>query len=215
MPDIKLYNMEGQEKGSLEVSELIFDAPINEGLVHQALVRQLANMRRGTHSTLTRGEVRGGGRKPWRQKGTGRARHGSIRSPLWRGGGITFGPRPRDYSKKLPKRMRRLALCSVLSDKMKQEKIIALEDIKFEEPKTKKFVAMLKALDLPDNTLVVVKKGDSEQEKNDFHVVAKSASNIKGVKVIASDIINIYDLLKYDRLVMTKDAINRLEEVIV
>ncbi len=206
MPDIPVYNMNGEKIEDLKVSDDIFNTEISKAVVHQALVRQQANMRRGTHSTKTRGEVRGGGRKPWRQKGTGRSRHGSIRSPLWRGGGITFGPRPRDYSKKMPKKMRKLAICSVLTDKVSQEKMIAMDEIKFETPKTKDFIAMMKKLGMEENALFVI--GD----KN--FGVEESASNLPDVKVITLDIINVYDILKYDRLVMTKDAISRVEEVL-
>ncbi len=206
MPDVPLYDMKGEKKGTLELADYVFDAPINEGVIHQALVRHLANMRRGTHSTKTRGEVRGGGRKPWRQKGTGRARHGSIRSPLWRGGGIIFGPKPRDYSQKMPKKMRRLALRGVLTSKVQDEKMIALEDIDFEKPRTKSFIEMLDALNLPKDVLFVIEE--------DKWTVEKSASNIPGVKVITSNYLNVYDLLKYDRLVMTKDAIANVEEVL-
>jgi large subunit ribosomal protein L4 len=207
MPEIPLYNMEGKKTGTLPISEEIFDATINESVMHQALIRQLANMRRGTHSTKTRGEVAGGGRKPWRQKGTGRARHGSIRSPLWRGGGITFGPKPRDYSQAMPKNMRRLALCGALTTKVMNQKMIALEDLKFEAPKTKQFVEMMEKLEMPQSVLFLI------DDKN--RAIEKSASNIQGVKVITLDTINIYDILKYDKLVATKDAIQHLEEVLI
>jgi large subunit ribosomal protein L4 len=207
MPEIPLYNMEGKKTGSLPVSEEIFDAPVNESVMHQALIRQMANMRRGTHSTKTRGEVAGGGRKPWRQKGTGRARHGSIRSPLWRGGGITFGPRPRDYSQSMPKNMRRLAICGALTTKVMNQNMFALEDLKFEVPRTKQFIEMMEKLEVPQSVLFLI-------DGNNFEV-EKSASNIQGVKIITLDTINIYDILKYEKLVATKDAIQHLEEVLV
>jgi large subunit ribosomal protein L4 len=207
MPEIPLYNMEGKKTGSLPVSEEIFDAPVNESVMHQALIRQMANMRRGTHSTKTRGEVAGGGRKPWRQKGTGRARHGSIRSPLWKGGGVTFGPKPRDYSQSMPKTMRRLALCGALTTKVMDQKMIALEDLKFEAPRTKQFIEMMEKLEVPQSTLFLIDGRNFEVEK--------SASNIQGVKIITLDTINIYDILKYEKLVATKDAIQHLEEVLV
>jgi large subunit ribosomal protein L4 len=207
MPEIPLYNMEGKKTGSLPVSEEIFDAPVNESVMHQALIRQMANMRRGTHSTKTRGEVAGGGRKPWRQKGTGRARHGSIRSPLWKGGGVTFGPKPRDYSQSMPKNMRRLALCGALTTKVMDQKMIALEDLKFEAPRTKQFIEMMEKLEVPQSTLFLIDGRNFEVEK--------SASNIQGVKIITLDTINIYDILKYEKLVATKDAIQHLEEVLV
>jgi len=206
MLEIDLYNMEGKKTGTLELSEDVFNASINEAVMHQALVRQLANMRRGTHSTKTRAEVSGGGRKPWRQKGTGRSRHGSIRSPLWRGGGITFGPKPRDYTQKMPRKMRRLALKGALTTKVKDGKMIALESISFEEPKTKKFIGMMRDLKLPENALFVIEANNYEVEK--------SASNIPGVKVITPDVLNIFDILKHDRLVVTKEAVRLVTEVL-
>lgn len=206
MPSIDLYNMEGDKKGSLTLPDGIFDVTVKDALVHQMLLRQLANARRGTHSTKTRAEVRGGGRKPWRQKGTGRSRHGSIRSPIWRGGGITFGPKPRDYSQKMPRKMRRLALCGVLSDKVREGKVIALEDLKFEAPKTKDFIKMMDALNLPADALFIVSGYN--------WTVEKSASNLQGVKIIGPDILNVHDILKYDRLVLTKEAVSRVEEVL-
>ncbi len=206
MPEIDLYTMEGTKKGTLSLSDVVFDAGVNEALIHQLLIRQLANARRGTHSTKTRGEVRGGGKKPWRQKGTGRARHGSIRSPLWKGGGITFGPRPRDYSQKMPKKMRRMALRGLLTNKLKEGKVMALENIAFEVPRTRKFIEMMQNLNLPENALFVIHQGDM--------TVEKSASNLPGVKVIITDTLNVYDILKYDRLILTRDAVSRIEEVL-
>lgn len=206
MPEVDLYNMDGDKKGTLKLSEHVFDAEVSEALIHQMLLRQLANARRGTQSTKTRAEVRGGGRKPWRQKGTGRARHGSIRSPLWRGGGITFGPKPRDFSQSMPKKMRRSALRGVLSSKVKDGMMTALESLEFEAPKTKMFDKMLGALKLPQNTLFIIDKSN--------WAVEKSASNLPGVKVLIPDTINVHDILKYERLVMTKEAISRIEEVL-
>lgn len=206
MPDIDLYNMQGDKKGTITLSDEVFSVKYNASVVHQALVRQMANARRGTASTKTRGEVSGGGRKPWRQKGTGRARHGSIRSPLWKGGGVTFGPKPRDYSKKMPRKMRRMAIKCVLSDKVENQKMIAMDGITFSEPKTKKFVEMMGNLKLDNTVLFVISERD--------RAVEKSASNLKGIKVITLDSINIKDILHFDRLVMTSDAINRVEEVL-
>ncbi len=206
MPTIDLYNMQGDKKGTFSLSDEVFAVKFNSSVVHQALVRQMANARRGTASTKTRGEVAGGGRKPWRQKGTGRARHGSIRSPLWKGGGVTFGPKPRDFSKKMPRKMRRLALKCVLSDKVENKKMIAMEGIVFEAPKTKKFVEMMKNLSLESTALFIINEKD--------FAVEKSASNLKGIKVITPDAINIKDILHFDRLIMTSDAINKVEEVL-
>lgn len=206
MPDIPLFDMFGQKKEDIKVSDDIFAAPINEALIHQALVRQMANMRRGTHCTKTRSEVRGGGRKPWRQKGTGRSRHGSIRSPLWRGGGIIFGPKPRDYSQDMPRKMKRSALCGALSSKVMDEKIIAVEDLRFDESKTSKFIELLDNLCIEETALFIIDR----QDKN----LKKSASNIPGVKVITPEVINIKDILKYDKLVMTRESIACIEEVL-
>lgn len=206
MPDIDLYNMEGEKKGTISLSEDVFAVPPNMSVMHQALVRHLANRRRGTACTKTRGEVSGGGRKPWRQKGTGRSRHGSIRSPLWKGGGTTFGPKPRDYSKKMPRKMRRLALKCALSSKVSENKMAALEALTMEHPKTKKFIEMMKKLNLDKSVLFVI------EERN--FAVEKSAANIPDVKVITTNDINIHDLLKYDRLIMTTSAIGKVEEVL-
>ena len=206
MPEIDLYSMQGDNKGKVSLSEEVFAVPANNAVMHQALVRQLANRRRGTASTKTRGEVRGGGKKPWRQKGTGRARHGSIRSPLWKGGGITFGPRPRDFSKDMPKKMRRLALKCALSDKVFNNRVIALDQLVMEKPKTKAFVSMMEKLSLKESTLFITKDKDFSVEK--------SASNLPSAKVIDTGILNIHDLLRFDRLVITVDAIKKVEEVL-
>lgn len=205
MPEIDMYNMEGEKQGIISLSKEVFGAPVNMPVLSQALIRQLANRRRGSASTKTRGKIRGGGRKPWRQKGTGRARHGSIRSPLWVGGAKAFGPRPRDFSQKMPRKMRRIALKSALSSKVGDSKMIAIDVLEFEAPKTKAFIEMMKNLNMEENALFII------DQKN--RSVEKSASNIPGVKVITTDSINIHDLLKYERLVMTKDAIEKVEEV--
>ncbi|MCD4782405.1 MAG: 50S ribosomal protein L4 [Candidatus Eremiobacteraeota bacterium] len=205
MPEIDIYNMEGEKQGVISLSEDVFGLPANIPVLSQALIRQLANRRRGTASTKTRGEIRGGGRKPWRQKGTGRARHGSIRSPLWVGGAKAFGPKPRDFSQKMPKKMRRLALKSALSSKVSDKDMIAIDVLEFEAPKTKVFIEMMKNLKLEEKALFIIEQKNRSLEK--------SASNIPGVKVITTDSINIHDLFKYKHLVMTKDAIEKVEEV--
>lgn len=207
MPEIDLYNMQGEKTGTIKLDEEVFATSFNNSIVHQALVRQMANARQGSACTKTRAEVSGGGKKPWRQKGTGRSRHGSIRSPLWRGGGITFGPRPRDYSQKMPKKMRRLALKCVLSEKVNEKKMIALEELKMDIPKTKNFVGMIKNLNLDKSILFII---DGREL-----AVEKSAANLPHVKVINTDSINIHDLLKFDRLVMTTGAINKVQEVLI
>ena len=206
MANVSLYNMDGNEVGSLELNDKVFGADIKEGLVHQAVVTYLANQRQGTQSALTRAEVSGGGRKPWRQKGTGHARQGSIRSPQWAGGGVVFAPKPRDYSKKMNKKERRAALFSVLTDKVNSDNLIALEELKFDEIKTKSFVKVLDNLKA-DEALVVI----SESDKN----IYCSGRNVADVKIITTDCINTYDVLKYKKLIATKDALKKIEEVYV
>ncbi|MGI6513014.1 MAG: 50S ribosomal protein L4 [Syntrophomonadaceae bacterium] len=205
MPKVAVYNMAGAQVGEMELSDSVFGIEPNEAVVHQVVKAQLANRRVGTASTKTRGMVRGGGRKPWRQKGTGRARVGSRRSPIWRGGGTVFGPHPRDYSIRIPKKVRRLALKSVLSDKLNNGEIVVLEALSFEEPKTKRIIEVLNALNVFEKALVVTADGDIN--------VTKSARNIPGVKPVRADFINVYDLLAYDKLVITKDAVAKMEEV--
>jgi len=172
--------------------------------LHDAVVSQLARRRQGTHDTKTRSEVRGGGRKPWRQKGTGRARHGTIRSPIWRGGGVVFGPHPRDYSYKLPKKVRRLALKSALSAKVNSGDIVVLDELRLEYPKTGEMVKILKNLKADDALLVIAEWNEA---------VAKSARNIPNIKSLEASGLNVYDILAYDKLVITKDAVARVEEV--
>jgi len=205
MPKVALYDMNGARIGDVELNDSVFGIEPNEVVLYYYVKMQMANGRVGTASTKTRAEVRGGGRKPWRQKGTGRARVGSLRSPIWTGGGVTFGPKPRDYSYKLPKKVRRLAMKSALSSKVKNNNIIVVDQIKFEEPKTKLMVKTLESLNVGRKTLLVTADGDPN--------VAKSARNIPGVKPIKVDFINVYDLLKYETLLITKDAVDRLEEV--
>lgn len=204
MPNVKVYNMKGQEVSTKELSNL-FEAEYNEPLVHQAVVTRLANMRQGTKGTLTRTEVRGGGRKPWRQKGTGHARQGSIRAPQWTHGGIALGPKPRSYNYVLPKKMRRLALKSALSSKVADGALLVLDELKLDEIKTKTVAAMLTALKADRKVLLVL------PEKND--VAVKSARNIPGVKTALVNTINTYDILNADKLIVVKDAVAKIEEV--
>lgn len=205
MPKVALYNMSGAQIGELELSDKVFGIEPNKAVMYEFVKMQLANKRVGTSSTKTRGEVRGGGKKPWRQKGTGRARVGSTRNPLWTGGGVVFGPKPRDYSYRLPRKVRRLALKSALSSKVLDNQIIVVDELRFEEPKTKLMVQTLQTLQSSGKTLVVTADGDPN--------VTKSARNIPGVKPLRVDFINVYDLLKYDTLLITKDAVARVEEV--
>ena len=204
MATISVVNTDGKEVETLELSDKIFGVEINEGIVHKAVVAQLANKRQGTQSALTRSEVRGGGRKPWRQKGTGHARQGSIRAPQWTGGGVVFAPKPRDYSKKINKKESRLALFSALTSKLQDEKLIVVDSLAFDAPKTKEFVKVLENIKA-SKALVVL----ADNDKN----VVLSARNIPDVDTEARTAINVYDILKHDSLVMTKDAVKALEEV--
>ena len=196
--------MEGSEVGTIELSDAVFGVEVNENLVHQAVVSQLANKRQGTQKAKTRSEVSGGGRKPWRQKGTGHARQGSTRSPQWTGGGVVFAPKPRDYSIKLNKKERRLAIKSALTTKVNESKLIVLDSFELDEIKTKKFVAVMNNLKV-EKALVVL------NEKNDN--VIKSANNVPTVKTALTNTINVYDILKYDTLVLTQDAVATIQEV--
>lgn len=204
MASVAVYNMEGQEVGTLELNDAIFGIDVNEHLVHMAVVNQLANKRQGTQSAKTRSEVSGGGRKPWRQKGTGHARQGSTRSPQWTGGGVVFAPKPRDYSFKLNKKEKRKALKSVLTSRVSEGKFVVVDSLKFDEIKTKKMQTVLNNLKV-DKALVVL------GEKDD--VVIKSANNIPTIKTALTNTINVYDILKYDTMVVTKDAVAKIEEV--
>ncbi|SHF10585.1 large subunit ribosomal protein L4 [Desulfofundulus australicus DSM 11792] len=206
MPTVAVYNTNGERVGEIHLQDEVFGVPVHMSVLHDVVVWQLAGRRRGTHDTRTRGEVRGGGRKPWRQKGTGRARHGSIRSPLWRKGGIVFGPHPRDYSYRLPRKVRRLAMKSALSAKVQDGKIVVLEDLKLEQPRTKDMIRILGNLKVNDKALVVT----ADREENVF----KSARNIPGVKPMAADSLNVYDLLAHNTLVITRDAVTRVQEVL-
>ena len=204
MANVSVYNIEGKEVGSIELNDAVFGVEVNEHLVHMALVNQLANNRQGTQSAKTRSEVSGGGRKPWRQKGTGHARQGSTRAPQWTGGGIVFAPKPRDYSFKMNKKEKRIALLSALSSKVAESKIVVLDEFKLDEIKTKKFVEVMNNLKV-ENALVVLEG----ENKN----VVLSGRNIPSVKVTATNEINTYDVLKYTTLVVTKAAVEKLEEV--
>jgi large subunit ribosomal protein L4 len=205
MPRIAVFNTEGQQVGEMDLNDSVFGADINEPVLHQAVQVYLANQRQGTQSAKTRAEVRGGGRKPWRQKGTGRARQGSIRSPQWTGGGVVFAPKPSDYSQKLPKKMRRLAMVSALSSKVADNQMIVLDSLSMEQPKTKFIVDMLKNLNVSRKALIVLEGKDE--------TVRRSANNIQGVKTTLANTLNVYDILKYDTFVVTKDAIEAIEEV--
>ena len=204
MAEVSVLNMEGNEVEKLNLNDGIFGVEINEHLVHLAVVSQLANNRQGTQSAKTRSEVRGGGRKPWRQKGTGHARQGSIRAPQWTGGGVVFAPKPREYSKKLNKKERRLALKSALTSRVNENKFIVVDEFKFDDVKTKNVANMLNNLNVK-KALVIM--GD----KNDNLIL--SARNIPGVKTALTSNINVYDILKYDTVVVSKEAVANIEEV--
>jgi large subunit ribosomal protein L4 len=204
MANVKVYNIEGKEVGSLELNDSVFGVEVSEHLMHMAVVSQLANKRQGTQSAKTRAEVRGGGRKPWKQKGTGHARQGSTRSPQWKGGGVVFAPKPRDYSFKMNRKEKGLAIKSALTSRVAANKIIVLDGISFDEVKTKKFAAVLENLKV-NKALVVLDKKDEN--------VILSARNIPTVRTALSNTINVYDIVKYDTLVITKDAVAQIEEV--
>ncbi|WP_202710084.1 50S ribosomal protein L4 [Sporosalibacterium faouarense] len=205
MPKVALYNVSGQQIGDMDLKESIFGIEVNEHVLYEVVKNQLANKRQGTQSAKTRSEVRGGGRKPWRQKGTGRARHGSIRSPIWTGGGITFAPKPRDYSYKLPKKVRRLGMKSALSAKVKDNSVIVLDELMLEQPKTKDIANILKNIKSGKKALIVM----SEKDEN----VVKSANNIPGVQTTLVNTLNVYDILNHDSFIITKDAVKKVEEV--
>ena len=204
MPKVALYNIKGEQVGDIDLSESLFGAEINREAMHQVVKMQLANKRQGTQSTLTRGEVSGGGIKPWRQKGTGRARQGSIRAPQWIHGGVVFAPKPRDYSYTVPKKIKRLAMKSALSSKVVDNTLIVLDELKIEEPKTKIVVDMLKALNVKKALIVVSEKDEAAY---------KSARNIEGIAILPVNNLNVYDVLKYENFVVTKDAVSKMEEV--
>ena len=205
MANVSVYNMEGSEVGKLDLNDSVFAVDVNEHLMHMAVVLQLANKRQGTQKAKTRSEVSGGGRKPWRQKGTGHARQGSTRSPQWTGGGVVFAPVPRDYSFKMNKKEKAGAIKSALTTKVNEEKFFVMDSLKFDEIKTKKMVSVLDALKV-NKALVVL---DGEDNDN----VEVSARNIAGVRTVYSNAINVYDILKYDTIIITKSAVAKLEEV--
>lgn len=204
---VPLYTLSGKKrKKQVELPDHIFAAPVNEAVMHQALVRQLANARLGTHKTKTRGEVRGGGAKPWRQKGTGRARHGSIREPQWRGGGTVFGPQPRSYRQKMPKKMRHLALKGGLTVKAQEGKILVLDGLEMEEPKTKEMLTILENLKVEDSALILLPERNSNVER--------SAGNVPGVKTLRANYLNLRDLLNHDWLIMPLGALEVIEGIL-
>ena len=204
MANVSVYNMEGKEVGTMELNDAVFGVEVNEHLVHMAVVSQLANKRQGTQKAKTRSEVSGGGRKPWRQKGTGHARQGSTRAPQWTGGGVVFAPTPREYTIKLNKKERRLALKSVLTAKVQENKFIVLDELKFDEIKTKYFQAVLNNLNV-NKAMVVI----NENDKN----VVMSAKNIPNVITAQTNTINVYDILKYNTMIVTKAAVETIQEV--
>ncbi len=205
VPRAPVYNVQGEVVGEVELSEALFGAEVNEALMHQAVVAHLARQRQGTVSTKGRSEVRGGGRKPWRQKGTGLARTGSIRSPIFRGGGIIFGPKPRDFGLALPKRMRRKALSSALSAKVRDGDLVVLEGLKLETPRTKDIVSLLERLNIRGRTLIVTPETD--------RTLVLSSRNIPGVATQRADNLNVHDLLSTGKVVFTREAVARVEEV--
>ncbi|MDP4147274.1 MAG: 50S ribosomal protein L4 [Bacillota bacterium] len=204
MPTVGVFNKEGQKVADMQLAENIFGAEVNADVLHQVVVALLANKRQGTQSTKTRSEVSGGGIKPWRQKGTGRARQGSIRSPQWIHGGIVFAPKPRSYRVSIPKSMRRVAMKSALSSKVAANEIIVLDSLELAAPKTKEVVSMLKAFEAKKALIVTAESNEN---------VYKSARNIEGVAVIPVNNINVYDILKYEKFIITKDAVSKIEEV--
>ncbi|MFW5993622.1 MAG: 50S ribosomal protein L4 [Halanaerobiaceae bacterium] len=208
MPELTVYNSSGSEVEKINLSKEIFEENINEHVVHEAVTAQLAAKRQGNASTKGRSEVRGGGRKPWRQKGTGRARHGSIRSPLWVGGGITFGPKPRSYKKKINRKTKKLALRSVLTAKADAGELLIIDNLSFEKPKTKNAVEILKNLNLEDKKVLIVLP---EKDKNAY----LSIRNIANAKTMVLEAINVYDLLNNDMVVIPQPALDKLEEVLL
>ncbi len=204
MANVAVYNMEGKEVGKIDLNDVVFGTEINEHLMHMAVVSQLANKRQGTQSAKTRNEVSGGGKKPWRQKGTGHARQGSTRAAQWVGGGMIFAPKPRDYSFKMNRKEKSAALCSALTTKVEEEKIVVVDSLTLDSIKTKDMIKVLTNLNAEKALIVLGDKNDN---------VSLSARNIPNVRTVLSNAINVYDLLKYDKLVITKDAVAKIEEV--
>ncbi len=205
MTNVNVYNMEGAQVGQMELSDAVFDRQINTALMHQAVVLYLASQRRGTHDTKTRGLVSGGGKKPWRQKGTGRARVGSSRNPVWRGGGVAFGPHPRSYGFSMPKKQRRIALASALTDKVQNGNLVVLDELSFDAPKTKAMLSVLGKFEA--NNALVVFAGENEN-------AAKSARNIVGVEPVKAENVNTYNVLNHKKVIITKDALEQIQEVL-
>lgn len=205
MPKVDVYDINGKVVGNVELSDNIFSVDVNKNAIHQVVVNQLANKRQGTQSTKTISEVRGGGIKPWRQKGTGRARHGSIRSAQWVKGGIALGPKPRSYSYTLPKKLKRLALKSALSSKVNENEILVLDSLDFDKIKTKQMVDVLKNLNVNETAVIVL----ADKNKN----VQMSARNIPGVKTLLVNTMNVYDIIRHEKFIITKDAVSKVEEV--
>lgn len=203
---VTVKDLTGAEVGQIDLNEAVFGVPLRPALVHQALLRQRANSHQGTAETKTRGQVSGGGRKPWAQKHTGKARAGSRRSPLWRKGGITFGPHPRDYSQRLPRKMRRLAIRCLLSDKQASANLVVLKELDLAQGRTKEMAGLLAALDIQGSVLVVTQESDPK--------VVRSARNLQKVKTLPASLLNVLDLLRHDYLVMTVDAVHRAEELL-
>ena len=204
MASTKILNIMGQECGTIKLNDSVFKAEYNEALIHQVVVAHLANLRQGTKSALTRTEVRGHAKKPWRQKGTGRARQGSTKAPQWRGGGVAFAPKPRDFSKKVNKEAKRVAFRSAISTKLAEKELVVLENLDIKDAKTKSMIEVMKNLSL-DKTAVFVIKGENEN-------VLRASGNIPNVEVTSSDLLNVYDIVKCDKLVVTADAIKSIEE---
>ena len=204
MPRVSVYKKDGTKAGQMNLNDEVFGAKINEAVMHQVVVAHLANKRQGTQSVLSRSEVSGGGAKPWRQKGTGRARAGSSRSPIWTKGGVTFAMKPRDYSQKINKKVKQLAIRSALSMKVADKDIIVLEDLNLDAPKTRIMAEILKGFEIKKALIVTEAKDDA---------IVRASGNIPGIKTLAADSVNVYDLVNYDKLVITKDAVKKVEEV--
>ena len=204
MANVSVFNMEGKEVGTLELNDAVFAAPINEHLVHMAVVQQLANKRQGTQSAKTRSEVSGGGKKPWRQKGTGHARHGSTKAPQWTGGGIAFAVKPRDYTKKVNKKAKAIAFLSAISTKIKDEELFVINEFNFAEPKTKLMQEVLKNFEAKGRTLIVTEANDE--------TVLRVSNNLQNVSVVTSELLNTYELVSNEKVLITEKAIKQLEE---
>lgn len=204
MPNVALYDIKGQNIGDIALSETVFGQPVNTAVMHEVVVAHLANCRQGTQSAKTRSEVSGGGKKPWRQKGTGRARQGSTRSPQWRHGGVVFAPKPRDYTIRVNKKVKRLAMKSALSSKVEGNELIVFDALNIEAPKTKEMVKVLKAVDVEKALIVLADKDEA---------VERASANIEGVKTTLVGTLNVYEILKYEKLILTKASVEKIEEV--